>query len=159
MEVKNDMRRQDRQLPHEEALRILKSENLGVMAMALENEPYCLPLNYVYYEGKIYIHSAQQGKKIDWLQKNNKVCFTVSKMLGLVKADVLCRYSAHFESVVVYGRAKIMTDLSRKRSILYAFAAGFDPDSGQIPMTDEHVERVALIEIEIDDIKGKARYS
>lgn len=41
-----------------------------------EGYPYGLPLNYVYLDGCIYMHTADQGYKIDALKANNKVCFS-----------------------------------------------------------------------------------
>lgn len=159
MEAKNRMRRHDRALSLERSLEILEGDNFAVLGLALGDEPYCLPVNYVYHQDKIYIHSAQEGKKIDWFKHSNKVCFTVSHMLGVVQADTLCKYSAHFESIIVHGTAKVLHDFPEKREVIYAFARKFDADADNVPMLAEQLDRVAVIEIEIEEINGKARYN
>ncbi|NLV26868.1 MAG: hypothetical protein GXY48_06855 [Methanomicrobiales archaeon] len=34
------------------------------VALCDNNEPYCVPMCFAYHEGRIYLHSADEGKKI-----------------------------------------------------------------------------------------------
>ena len=71
------MRRSKQQLPHEEALAILREGSTGILALSGDNDyPYTVPLNYLYVEavgsealGKVYFHSAKTGHKIDAIPK------------------------------------------------------------------------------------------
>ena len=50
----------------------------GVLAcFGDEDYPYAVPVSYVYFNDKIYFHSAKAGHKIDAVMKNPKVSFTV----------------------------------------------------------------------------------
>ncbi|MBQ7355214.1 MAG: pyridoxamine 5'-phosphate oxidase family protein, partial [Clostridia bacterium] len=62
--------------------------------------------------GKIYFHSAVVGHKIDALRACDKVCFTV------VDADevVAEKFTTYYRSVIVFGRARILTDPADLRS-------------------------------------------
>ena len=84
-----EMRRIKQQVSEEECLRILKTERRGALAMIGEQGyPYAVPVNYFYDEsdGKIWIHGAKEGHKIDALKSCGKVCFTVWEQ-GELKED------------------------------------------------------------------------
>ncbi len=107
-----EMRRKDRELSWGEAEEILKSVGYGVLSVIGDNGyPYGVPLNYAYVDGKLYFHStAQESHKLDAIKRNNKICFTV-----IAKHDiVLDELSTNYESVIVFGKARILTDSAEK---------------------------------------------
>ena len=54
-----EMRRKDRQVTQEEALKILKKAEYGILATSDEqNLPYGVPLSYAYEDHCIYFHCA-----------------------------------------------------------------------------------------------------
>lgn len=101
------MRREKQQLSNREAVRILEEGKTGVLAVISENGyPYTVPLNYVYYDGKIYFHSAKSGHKIDAIRACDKVSFCV-----IFKDDVIKeKLTTAYESAIVFGRARILTE-------------------------------------------------
>ncbi len=72
--------------------------------------PYIVPFNFGYREGCIYIHSAPEGKKIDLIRKNNRVCFEAEETAEIVKKDRACKWSTRYRSVVGYGTMEILSD-------------------------------------------------
>lgn len=57
-----EMRRMKQLLPMEETEAVMHRCSNGVLAcMGDGGYPYAVPLNYVYYDGKIYFHSAKAG--------------------------------------------------------------------------------------------------
>ena len=72
------MRRIKQQLSEKECIDILQRQNVGTLALAKNGDyPYAVPLNYVYYNGKIYFHCAITGHKIDIIKKQNKASFCI----------------------------------------------------------------------------------
>ena len=72
------MRRIRQQLSKEECQKILQNQTVGTLALAAEGEyPYAVPLNYVYYNERIYFHCAVSGHKLDIIAKQNKVSFCI----------------------------------------------------------------------------------
>ncbi len=107
-----EIRRKDRELPINEAEEILKSTDYGVLSLIGDNGyPYGVPLNYAYADGKLYFHStSKESHKLDAIGKNDKVCFTV-----VAKHDiVLDALSTSYESVIVFGKARILIDSAEK---------------------------------------------
>ena len=72
------MRRKRQQTTEAEALAILDQAITGVLAVnGDQGYPYTIPVNYVLYQGKIYIHCAKQGHKKDAIERDAKVSFCV----------------------------------------------------------------------------------
>lgn len=72
------MRRIKQQLSEKECIDILQRQKVGTLALAENGDyPYALPLNYVYYNGKIYFHCAITGHKIDIIKNKIKLHFVL----------------------------------------------------------------------------------
>ena len=121
------MRRQAQQLSEAEALGILKGGSAGVLAVAGDDDyPYAVPLSYVYAEGRLYFHVARTGYKLDAIARNDKVSFCVIAEDELVPEEFTTRY----RSVVVFGRARILTDDAEKRRPLRLLVEKYSPGFG-----------------------------
>ena len=76
--MNREMHKKERQVSDERAKEMLLEATEGTLAMhGDDGYPYALPMNYVYLNGAIYIHTADYGYKIDALKANQKVCFSV----------------------------------------------------------------------------------
>ncbi|MEW8955520.1 pyridoxamine 5'-phosphate oxidase family protein [Clostridium sp.] len=102
-----EMRKSNKELSKEHGVSILEKGEYGILSTTGDNG-YCygVPLSYVYYDNAIYFHSALEGHKVDNLQLNNKVSFTV-----VGKTEVLpSRFSTKYESVIAFGQATEICD-------------------------------------------------
>src|SRR5512146_290069 len=110
-----EMRRKKQLLSEAETIEILQSCTSGVLAVAGDDDyPYAVPLSFAYKDGKLFFHSAKAGQKIDGLVKNNKVSFCVVKTDNVIQKD----FTTHFRSVIVFGRARILTEDGEKKYAL-----------------------------------------
>ncbi len=143
-------------LTQEETLDFLARETVGHLAtFDPSGYPYIVPLNYVYYQGKIYFHCALEGRKLDNLAANNRVCFEVSRVDKKVFAPLPCKCSTRYTSALVFGTAGIVTNLERKMEVLTALTATY-AEGQPFPSIDAAASaRVNLVEITIDSIHGK----
>ena len=69
---------------------ILSGAVLCRVAMIDGDLPYIIPFNYGYSKGALYIHSAPEGKKIELLRKDGRVCFEVEDKMEITKGDQAC---------------------------------------------------------------------
>ena len=150
-----DMRRSKQQLTEAENIEILKQGTYGVLSVAGEDGyPYGVPVNYVYEDGKIYIHGANAGHKIDAIRRNSKVTFCVVDKSDVIKEE----YTTRYRSVIAFGKAKIVADEREILAIAEKLAIRFWPED-----TKEHRDRViandikvlGIIEIELEHVTGK----
>jgi nitroimidazol reductase NimA-like FMN-containing flavoprotein (pyridoxamine 5'-phosphate oxidase superfamily) len=141
-----------------EIVRILKNEKYAVIAMCSENEPYIVTLSYGYCEAHncLYFHSALKGLKIDFINKNPKVCATVIEDKGYQKDN--CEH--HYSSVVMWGNMSPITDLEEKKHALDVLLTHLEENPEPIKArnikNDEMYNRFALLKLEITELTGKS---
>ncbi|MGL5649343.1 MAG: pyridoxamine 5'-phosphate oxidase family protein [Clostridium sp.] len=110
------MRKKNRDISEERIEEILNTAEYGVLSTVGENGyPYGVPVNYSYIDGKLYFHGAVEGHKLDNIEFNNKVSFTIvgySKVL----AD---KFDSEFESIIMFGKAIEVEDSEKEKVLLY----------------------------------------
>ncbi len=110
------MRRKEREITDSlEIENILQAALVCRIAMNDEQAPYVVPVNFGYRDGSIYVHSAPEGKKIDLLQRDNRVCFEVETDLEVLADEKPCKWGMKFRSVIGYGKAFILRKAEAKR--------------------------------------------
>lgn len=109
------MHRKGRQLSLEDAWSLLRQGTYGVLSVVGdEGWPYAVPMHYTVMDGQLYLHCAKTGYKLDAIARDDRVCFTVVAREELVPAHA----TALYESVVVLGRASLVTDEAVHRAAL-----------------------------------------
>ncbi len=150
------MRRFKQELTAEETLKIFERASHGVLAVLSDDGyPYAVPLSYVYADGKLYFHCANQGHKLDALQKNTKASFCVVGQDNVVPEKITTIY----ESAIAFGQARIVEDEDEKRAALRNIAEKYFSANGHAKNEDEIAgswNRVCVLALEIEHMTGKA---
>lgn len=148
-----EMRRQRQMLPPEKSVAILEKMTSGVLALhGDDGYPYAVPVSYVYAKGRIYFHSATQGHKIDAIARDRKVSFCVVERDEIVPP----KFTTYFRSVIVFGKARLLTDEKEKRAALLLLAAKYSPgEPGLQAEIDKGFNRLDMVEIAVEHITGK----
>lgn len=148
-----EMRRFKQLLSTEETVAVLNRGSNGVLAcLGDEDYPYAVPVNYVYYNGKIYYHSAKAGHKVDAVTKHPKVSFTVVDKDTIVSAE----YTSYFRSVIAFGKARVVEGPEWRE----AFMALVEKYSGDQPEAAKNKEvdactHALIYAIDIEHLTGK----
>ena len=79
-----------KELSRDEIEYLLENNLLGRLSLCVDSEPYVVPIFYVYHDGKIYLHTAKKGKKIEFLLRNNRACFEVDEWGEKGWSSVIC---------------------------------------------------------------------
>lgn len=122
------------------------------VAMTDKNgEPYLIPMNFGYESGIIYLHSAPEGKKVDLLKSNSRVCINFSSDLELrhQHPEVACSYSMKYRSVLAWGNVEFIYDHTEKRRILDLIMKQYTNRSG-FRYNDPAVKNVLIYKIVAD---------
>jgi len=148
------MRRKDKQI-HDPAVieAIVRRSLVCRLAMADGDQPYVIPISFGYQNRCLYFHSAGEGRKIDILRKNPKVCFEFDVDLGLKKSDLPCRWGMKFKSVVGFGTARFIHDPEEKRMALGVIMSQYS--SERFAFDDEQIGAVTVFCVKIDQMTGK----
>ncbi len=76
-----EIRRKDRAMKtRREMENLLEEAAIGRLAVTTKDGPYVVPVNYMFFEGNIYFHSALTGRKIESIQTDPRVCFLVDEV-------------------------------------------------------------------------------
>ena len=141
----------------------LDLEHVGRIASIDENGfPQIIPMNFVFLNDAIYMHSHTKGEKLDNIRRNEKVGFEVDRELEFLPsyfedpkdaslADTL------YISVVVKGTGSIVEDRNEKTLALNGLMKKYQPEGGYDPLKPEMqvVDEVAIIKVEPDSFRGK----
>ncbi len=72
-----------------------------------ENVPYVVPLCFGYDGAAVYFHTAREGRKIEFLEAGNPVCFEFECEVEVLAHETRpCSWSMAFESVIGNGRVE-----------------------------------------------------
>jgi nitroimidazol reductase NimA-like FMN-containing flavoprotein (pyridoxamine 5'-phosphate oxidase superfamily) len=89
----------------------------------LDGSPYVIPMNFAYSHGEVILHSAPEGKHLQLLENDNRVCLTFcsDRKLMYQHPDVACSYSMNSKSVLVKGKVTFIDNLEEKEQAMNLF--------------------------------------
>ena len=154
------MRRKDREITGADGIReILDLCKTAAVAMIDGDAPYVVPLSYGYEleDGRLtlYFHCAKEGRKLDILRRNDRVCFTVFEEGELSPGKAPCNTGYYFSSVIGSGTAEIIEDPDEKR---YALQKMYARQAGRtVEFTAAQAAPLAVIRIVSTDYTGKRK--
>ncbi|MGA2675050.1 MAG: pyridoxamine 5'-phosphate oxidase family protein [Terracidiphilus sp.] len=146
-----------RWMSEEDARAFLRAGTEGRLATCDQaGQPYITPLNYFYRQGRIYFHSKLNGRKLDNITANGRVCFEVSATAKLtVSPDRPCNCSTRYTSVLAFGIARIVSDDAEKAALLNLLVERYAGGMAFQPVEEKHAAGCAVVEICVEQISGK----
>jgi len=141
----------------------LHEEHVGRISSIDENGfPQTIPMNFVFLNDVIYMHSHVKGEKLDNISRNNKVGFESDRELEFLPsyfddpndaslADTL------YISVVIKGIGSIVTDREEKTLALNGLIAKYQPEGQYDPIKSDMqvLDAVTVIKVTPETIHGK----
>ena len=154
------MTRRERQVTDETKIRhILDTAKVLRLGLAVNNEPYVVPMNYGYVMENgtltLYLHSALRGKKLDMIRANPKVFVEMDCDHIPFEGDVACKYGLSYSSIMGRGEARILENVAEKQMALSLLM------KTQTDLNFSFVEKmasvVAIIRIDVQEFTAKHR--
>ena len=141
----------------------LKVEHIGRISSIDKNGfPQIIPMNFVFLNDAIYLHSHVRGEKLENISRNNKVGFEVDKELEFLPsyfedpndaslADTL------YISVVMKGVGSFVIDRKEKTLALNGLIEKYQPEGQYDPIKSdmEVLDEVTVIKVTPQTIHGK----
>ena len=129
------------------------------LGLAVDNEPYVVPMNYGYTmeDGKLtlYLHSALRGKKLDMIRANSRVFFEIDCDLLPFEGQLPCQYGLSYSSLMGRGTARIIEDAEEKMQAMTALMK--TQTAKDFTFNDRLVSIVAVIRIDVAEYTAKHR--
>ena len=154
------MRRKDREINDvKEIINILDMCKTASVAMLDGDVPYVVPLSYGYEIRDnilvLYFHCAKEGRKIDILQCNNRVCFTIFSEGEPIHTENPCNCGYYYSSIIGNGVVEFIEKPDDKK---YALSKMFAHQSGRdIEFTETQADSVCVFKIVAEDYTGKQK--
>lgn len=150
-----ELRRKDRAITEDEAIAVLTKAEYGVLStVSPDGEPYGVPLNFCILDNSIYFHCAMEGRKIDYIEKNNSVSFCVVGDTEILPE----KFGTRYESVIVSGKIEEVCD-THKQTALEGLLKKYSLNYFEKGL--EYIEtlksKTRVFKIGIRHVSGKAR--
>lgn len=153
------MRRKDREVTDPARIReIIEACDCCRLGLCGKGRAYIVPLDFGFTEqdGRytFYFHSAKEGRKIDLIKETGWASFEMDTGHELVRDEVACEYTAHFQSVMGGGPVTLLETAEEKRAglaILMNHVAG----PGDWTFAEKMVNAVEIIRLETEELSCK----
>jgi nitroimidazol reductase NimA-like FMN-containing flavoprotein (pyridoxamine 5'-phosphate oxidase superfamily) len=155
-----EMRHPEREIQDRETIAaILEQSQVGRIATVNQKGlPVIKPVNFLYWNGKIYIHSSMKGEKITDIRRRSPVCFEIDEPIAYVQAKgTACKANYYYRSIIIKGKAALVNHRDKKLEILGKLMEKYQPEGGYGGIPEETLKKTAVIEISIQEITGKER--
>lgn len=152
------MRRKDKEISDKNEIEdLLASSTVGRLGTCANGIPYITPMNFTYDKetSKIFLHCANEGRKLDNIRINPTVCFEVEEVKNVIVKQPSCASSVAYRSVIVFGSIKILSNLNTKNYALQKLAEKYAPQNPRTPFTDAMLHKTNVLEIEIKEMTAK----
>lgn len=171
------MRRKDREMDREFALKVIDNSAYAVLSMVDEgNKAYAIPISPVRVGEFLYIHSAKEGHKIDLIRNNPELVLTFvgnvevpnpikeEEFIEFKKNNELGKltskhFTTQFESAIIVGQAMIVEEINEKIIGLRAISQKYTPENMKYfeDAVNASIGRTMVIKIEIKEITAKRK--
>jgi hypothetical protein len=157
-----EMRRPDRGVSDDAWIKdFLRRVPFGAVATVADGQPFVNTNHFVYDEAShaLYFHTAGEGRTRTNVEADSRVCFSASEMGRLLPAKTALEMSVEYAGVVVFGRARIVSDPEEARRalqlLLDKYFPHLRPGRDYRPITDDELSRTSVFRIQISEWSGK----
>lgn len=158
----NRVRRRDRAVEDEAWIRaFLTRAPFGVLATTRADQPSMNPMHFVFDAAQpaLYVHTGKRGRLNENLALNSKVCFCAAEMGRLLPGKRAGEFSGEYASVIVFGRAEVVSDETEAGRALQALLDKYfpehEPTRDYEPITATDLSVTCVLRISIDAWSGK----
>ncbi len=129
------------------------------VGFVVEGQPYVIPTGYARIGDHLYIHGSAASRMLRNLAAGADVCVTITHVDGLVLARSAFHHSINYRSVVVLGRAELVTDADEKYAALEAFTDHVIPGRWpEIRWPNElEMKATSVLRLPIEEASAKMR--
>lgn len=149
------MRRKEKQITEiNEIDKIINSSQVCRIALSKNDIPYIVPVSFGYDGKYIFIHTAKEGKKINFIQHNNKVSFEFDTNVRTIAHDnIPCKWTTAFQSIIGFGQ---IIEITKFEEAQYALNQIMLQYSGkQWVFNEKMLKSVKVWKIKIEEMTGK----
>ncbi|MGV7226070.1 MAG: pyridoxamine 5'-phosphate oxidase family protein [Nitrosopumilus sp.] len=148
---------------YEKVKEFLHEEHVGRVASIDENGyPQIIPMNFVFLNDAVYMHSHVKGEKLDNISRNNKVGFEADRELEFLPSYFEDPHNASladtlYISIVIKGMGSFVSDREEKTLVLNGLMEKYQPEGQYDPIQSDMrvLDAVSIIKVTPQTLHGK----
>ena len=148
---------------YEKIKQFLNEEHVGrISSIDVNGFPQIIPMNFVFRNDAIYMHSHVKGEKLDNISKNNKVGFEADRELEFLPSYFEDPHNAAladtlYISIVIKGTASFVSSREEKTMALNGLMEKYQPEGFYDPLKSDMrvLDAVSVIKIIPQKLHGK----
>ena len=129
------------------------------VGFVVDGQPFVIPTGYARSGDQIYVHGSAASRMLRSAGGGLDVCVTVTLVDGFVLARSVFHHSMNYRSVVVLGKARLVTDAEEKRKALRCFTdhivAGRWEEARQ--PTEQELKATSVLALPLQEVSAKIR--
>ena len=129
------------------------------LAWVQDGSPRVIPTIHARSGDELYVHGSQASRTLRATREGAEVCVVVTLLDGLVLARSAFHHSMNYRSVVVYGRARELTDPEEKWAAQQALVDHVVRGrSSDVRMPNEReLQQTMILALPLDEASAKVR--
>ncbi|MEW6736355.1 MAG: pyridoxamine 5'-phosphate oxidase family protein [Acidobacteriota bacterium] len=129
------------------------------IGFTIDNQPFVIPTGYARVSNRLLIHGSQASRMLRAMAGEIEVCVTVTLIDGLVLARSAFHHSMNYRSVVIFGRAAVVSDEAEKLAALQAFTEHILPGRWQEIRrpTKNELDATMVLTLSLEEASAKIR--
>ncbi len=149
------MRRKEKELLDQESIKaIIRQCSVCRLGLSVNDNPYIIPVSFGFDGAAIYFHTAIEGKKIEYIQANNKVCFEFEHKVQIVPDQKdPCKWTFSFQTVIGYGKIHELRENDQKINGLNHIMAQYS--KREWAFNEEILKMIRLWKVSIENMTAK----
>jgi nitroimidazol reductase NimA-like FMN-containing flavoprotein (pyridoxamine 5'-phosphate oxidase superfamily) len=138
---------------------ILDEGLLCHVGFAVEGQPYVIPTLYARSGEQLYLHGSAVSRMLKTLAEGVEVCVTVTLVDAYVLARSAFHHSMNYRSVVVLGRAQLVTDYAERIEALRTLTNHIVPGRWEEVREPNELEmrQTAVLTLPLEEVSAKVR--
>jgi nitroimidazol reductase NimA-like FMN-containing flavoprotein (pyridoxamine 5'-phosphate oxidase superfamily) len=143
----------------ESIYRVLDRGQLVHVSFVVDGEPYCVPTLHARVCNRVLIHGSSASRMMRVLAAGAPACLTVTVLDGLVLARSVFETGVNYDSVMLLGRFRPITEDEEKLNALQAFVEALLPGrwAEVRPPSRQELKGTAILEMEIGEASVKTK--
>lgn len=129
------------------------------VGFVVDGQPYVIPTGYARIGDELFIHGSAASRMLRSIAEGIDVCVTVTLIDGLVLARSAFHHSMNYRSVVILGKAEVVSDTDEKNKALEAFTEHVIPGRwAEVRWpTDLELKATTVLRLPITEASAKIR--
>lgn len=138
---------------------ILDEGLLCHVGFSVEDQPYVIPTLYARAGERLYLHGSAVSRMLKTLAEGVDVCVTVTLVDAYVLARSAFHHSMNYRSVVVLGRAQLVTDDAERMDALRILTNHIIPNRWEEVREPNELEmrQTAVLRLPLEEVSAKIR--